>query len=108
MGLMLGTGGNQESVVEFKRRAEVDTVTFADILLEFPSAHPSFHEIVRIVPPMKRREYSIASCQAVTPTSVALMVVVVNWVDPKGRDRFGQATKYLSSLKVGTSVTVSV
>ncbi|KAJ9495228.1 sulfite reductase [NADPH] flavoprotein component [Exophiala xenobiotica] len=105
---VLLTLAGPEGFKEFQRRAEVDTVTFADILLEFPSAHPSFHEIVRIVPPMKRREYSIASCQAVTPTSVALMIVVVNWVDPKGRDRFGQATKYLSSLKVGTSVTVSV
>lgn len=97
-----------EGFKEFQRRAEVDTVTFADVLLEFPSAHPSVHDIVRIVSPMKRREYSIASCQAVTPTSVALMVVVVNWVDPKGRDRFGQATKYLSGLKVGAPITVSV
>ncbi|KPI39481.1 Sulfite [NADPH] flavoprotein component [Cyphellophora attinorum] len=97
-----------EGFKEFQRRAEVDTVTYADILLEFPSAHPSFHDIVRIVAPMKRREYSIASCQAVTPTSVALMVVVVNWVDPRERDRFGQATKYLVDLKVGAPVTVSV
>lgn len=96
--------GNQE----FKRRAEVDTITYADILLEFPSAHPSFHDIVRIVSPMKRREYSIASCQKVTPNSVALMIVVVGWVDPKGRDRFGQATRFLNKLKVGVPVTVSV
>ncbi|GAB7363471.1 hypothetical protein MBLNU230_g3743t1 [Neophaeotheca triangularis] len=106
--LMLGTGGNQESVVEFKRRAEVDTVTFADILLEFPSAHPSFHEIVRIVNPMKRREYSVASSQKVTPNSISLLIVTVNWVDPKGRDRFGQATRYLDTLPVGAQVTVSV
>jgi sulfite reductase (NADPH) flavoprotein alpha-component len=33
---------------------------------------------------------------------------MVNWVDPKGRDRFGHATKYLSGLKVGAPVTVSV
>ncbi|CAK4032355.1 Sulfite reductase [NADPH] flavo component [Lecanosticta acicola] len=106
--LLLGTGGNQEAVLEFKRRAEVDTVTYADILLEFPSAHPSFHEIVRIVSPMKRREYSIASSQKVTPTSVSLLIVTVNWVDPQGRDRFGQATRYLNSLPVGAPVTVSV
>lgn len=97
-----------EGYKEFQRRAEVDTVTYADILLEFGSAHPSFHEIVRIVAPMKRREYSIASCQAVTPNSVALMIVVVNWSDPKGRDRFGQATRYLSRLPVGAPITVSV
>ncbi|KAL8930741.1 MAG: hypothetical protein Q9208_000282 [Pyrenodesmia sp. 3 TL-2023] len=100
--------GGPEGANEFKRRAEVDTVTYADILLEFPSAHPSFHDIVRIVSPMKRREYSIASCQKVTPNSVALMIVVVGWVDPKGRDRFGQATRFLNKLKLGAPVTVSV
>ncbi|KAJ4299017.1 sulfite reductase [NADPH] flavoprotein component [Kalmusia sp. IMI 367209] len=97
-----------EGATEFKRRAEVDTITYADILLEFPSAHPSFHDIVRIVNPMKRREYSIASSQHVTPTSVALLIVTVNWVDPTGRDRFGQATRYLNGLKIGSPVTVSV
>lgn len=97
-----------EGYKEFQRRAEVDTITYADVLLEFPSAHPSFHEIVKIVAPMKRREYSIASCQAVTPNSVALMVVCVNWVDPRGRDRFGQATRYLQTLRPGQAVTVSV
>ncbi|KAF2124068.1 hypothetical protein P153DRAFT_371367 [Dothidotthia symphoricarpi CBS 119687] len=97
-----------EGATEFKRRAEVDTITYADILLEFPSAHPSFHDIVRIVNPMKRREYSIASSQNVTPTAVSLLIVTVNWVDPKGRDRFGQATRYMDGLKIGETVTVSV
>ena len=97
-----------EGASEFKRRSEVDTITYADILLEFPSAHPSFHDIVRIVSPMKRREYSIASSQHVTPTSVSLLIVTVNWVDPKGRDRFGQATRFLNSLPIGAPVTVSV
>lgn len=104
----LRTLGGPEGANEFKRRAEVDTITYADVLLEFPSAHPSFHAIVRLVAPMKRREYSIASCQAVTPNSVALMIVTVNWVDPKGRDRFGQATRYLNKLRPGAAATVSV
>jgi sulfite reductase (NADPH) flavoprotein alpha-component len=102
------TLGGPEGAVEFKRRAEVDTITFADVLLEYPSAHPDFHEIVRIVGPLKRREYSIASCQKVSPTIVALMIVVVNWTDPNGRDRFGLATRYLSRLQPGTPVSVSV
>lgn len=101
-------GPTKEGNQEFKRRAEVDTITYADILLEFPSAHPKFHEIVKIVNPMKRREYSIASCQKVSPESVALMIVVVGWVDPQGRDRFGQATRYLNKLRVGAPITVSV
>ena len=101
-------GPTKEGNQEFKRRAEVDTITYADILLDFPSAHLSFHDIVRIVSPMKRREYSIASCQKVTPNSVALMIVVVSWVNPKGRNRFGQATRFLNKLRVGAPVTVSV
>ncbi|KAI9859192.1 MAG: hypothetical protein M1824_003878 [Vezdaea acicularis] len=100
--------GGPEGATEFKRRAEVDTITYADILLEFRSARPSFHDVVRIVSPMKRREYSIASSQIVTPNSVALLIVVVDWVDTRGRKRFGQATRYLNSLAVGASVTVSV
>lgn len=104
----LRTLGGPEGANEFKRRGEVDTITYADILLEFSSAHPSFHDLVRIVSPMKRREYSIASCQKVTPNSVALMIVVVGWVDPQGRDRFGQATRFLNKLRVGAPVTVSV
>lgn len=106
--LMLGTGGNQEAAVEFKRRSEVDTITYADILLEFPSAHPSFHDIVRIVAPMKRREYSVASSQKVQPNTISLLIVTVNWVDPQGRDRFGQATRYMNALPIGAAVTVSV
>jgi len=106
--LALQTLCTPDGATEFKRRAEVDTITYADILLEYKSAHPSFHDIVRIVSPMKRREYSIASSQHVTPTSVSLLIVTVNWVDPKGRDRFGQATRYLNNLKIGSPVTVSV
>nr|KMM65168.1 sulfite reductase flavoprotein alpha-component [Coccidioides posadasii RMSCC 3488] len=100
--------GGADGAEEFKQRSEVDTVTYADILHEFPSAHPSFHNLIKIVNPMKRREYSIASCQKVTPNSVTLMIVVVDWVDPRGRTRYGQASHYLSKLKPGTTVTVSV
>lgn len=93
---------------DLKRRTEVDTATYVDILEEFKSARPSFHELVKIVSPAKRREYSIASAQAVTPNSVALMIVVVDWVDPRGRTRYGHATRYLSRLPVGAKVTASV
>ncbi|KAK4190918.1 hypothetical protein QBC35DRAFT_488517 [Podospora australis] len=100
--------GSKEGAEEFKRLSEVDTVTYVDIFQTFQSAHPSFPDLVRIVAPLKRREYSIASAQAVTPTSVALMIVVVDWVDNQGRTRYGQATRYLSGLKPGTPVIASV
>lgn len=102
------TLGGPEGSVEFKRRAEVDNVTFADVLLEYSSARPDFNDLIRLVGPSKRREYSIASCQKVTPKTVALMIVAVTWTDPQGRDRFGMATRYMSRLRPGTPVTVSV
>ncbi|KAI9813007.1 MAG: hypothetical protein M1826_002564 [Phylliscum demangeonii] len=106
--LELTTLASAAGATEFKRRAEVETITYADILMEFPSARPSFHDLARLVSPMKRREYSIASSQKVTPNSVALLVVTVGWVDPRGRDRFGQATRFLAKLRIGDAITVSV
>lgn len=100
--------GSQAGADDFKRRSEVDTLTYVDVLEEFKSARPGFHDLVKIVSPLKRREYSIASAQAVTPNSVALMIVVVDWVDTKGRTRYGHASHYLSNLAVGTAVTASV
>ncbi len=100
--------GGADGADEFKRRAEVDSVTYADVLAEFASARPPLSELARLVAPLKRREYSIASAQAVAPTRVALMVVAVEWVDPRGRTRRGQATRYLAGLRAGTRVTVSV
>ena len=93
---------------EFTRRAEVDTTTYADLLTEFPSAHPPFSQLINIIPPLKRREYSIASCQKTTPTSVHLMIVTVLWTDPRKRDRFGLATRYLNALQPGDQVTISL
>ncbi len=100
--------GGAAGAEAFKKRAEEDTVTYVDVLVEFGSARPALADLVRIVSPAKRREYSIASAQAVTPTSVSLMIVVVDWVDARGRKRWGQASRYLSLLQPGAAVTVSV
>lgn len=100
--------GSAAGAEDFKRRSEVDMLTYVDILAEFKSARPDFNDLVKIVAPLKRREYSIASAQAVTPNSVALMIVVVDWVDTKGRTRYGHATHYLSRLQPGAVVTASV
>lgn len=100
--------GGKEGADDFKKRSEEDTLTYVDILQEFQSARPAVADLLRIVAPLKRREYSIASAQAVTPTAVSLMIVVVDWIDSRGRKRYGQASHYLSQLPVGAQVTVSV
>lgn len=82
--------------------------TYADIFELFPSVRPSLEELVTIIEPLKRREYSIASSQKVHPNEVHLLIVVVDWVDNKGRKRYGQASKYISDLAVGSELVVSV
>ncbi|KAL6949036.1 hypothetical protein ACO0QE_001524 [Hanseniaspora vineae] len=93
---------------ELKRFQEEEYYTYADILELFPSCKPKLEDLVKIIAPLKRREYSIASSQKVHPNAVHLLVVVVDWVDKKGNVRYGQASKYLSDLPVGAELVVSV
>lgn len=92
----------------FKKYQEVEFYTFADIFEIFPSVRPNAQELVSIINPLKRREYSIASSQKLHPNEVHLLIVVVDWIDNKGRKRFGQCSKYLSDLKIGDELVVSV
>lgn len=94
--------------VRLKRYQDVEFYTYADIFELYPSARPPIGDLVTIIAPLKRREYSIASSQKIHKNEVHLLIVVVDWIDNKGRKRFGQASKYLSDLSVGAEVVVSV
>ncbi|CAL1213856.1 unnamed protein product [Candida parapsilosis] len=73
-----------EGAEELKKRQDVNFDSYFDILEEFKSARPKFADLVNIIAPLKRREYSIASSQKIHPNAVHLLIVVVDWVDPKG------------------------
>jgi len=77
---------------------QLETVTFADVLAEFDSARPPLEVLAAIIPAIKPRHYSIASSMNMCSDSVHLLVVLVNWVTPKGRTRYGQCTHYLANL----------
>ncbi|CAG8716803.1 18458_t:CDS:1, partial [Acaulospora morrowiae] len=98
---------SKEGAEEFKRRL-ADTITYADLLFEFTSAKPPVEDLVQMIAPIKPRHYSIASAQSIHPNSVHLLVVTVDWVNSSGKKRFGQCTRYLSNLKVGERITVSI
>ncbi|SSD58858.1 probable Sulfite reductase [NADPH] flavoprotein component [Saccharomycodes ludwigii] len=99
---------SSSGAAELKRYQEEEFYTYADIFRVFPSCRPSLADLVNIVAPLKRREYSIASSQKVHPNEVHLLIVVVDWIDKQGRKRYGQASKYLSDLPVGAELVVSV
>ncbi|PVV02543.1 hypothetical protein BB560_003000 [Smittium megazygosporum] len=91
---------------EFIKRAE-DTITYAELINEFTSARPSIFELIRNIPAIKQRHYSISSSSNMHPNKVHLLVVLVDW-KANGVERFGLCTEYLTNLKVGDFVTVSV
>jgi len=68
----------------FKRMAEKETVTFADVLYRFRTARPSIQELVGLVPEIKPRHYSISSSQKAVGDKVELLIVTVDWLNSKG------------------------
>ncbi|KAI7831902.1 hypothetical protein BX661DRAFT_179478, partial [Kickxella alabastrina] len=96
-----------DGAIEFRDRV-ADTVTYADLLLEFASARPSFLRLVDLIAPIKPRHYSIASSAKMHPGSVHLCVVAVEWRDSRGHARTGQCTRFLNTLRVGDAVVVSL
>lgn len=99
---------SSEGAADLKKRQEVDFSTYFDILEEFKSCRPPIQDLIKIISPLKRREYSIASSQKIHPNAVHLLIVVVDWSDSKGRKRWGHCSKYLSDLRIGDELVVSV
>ncbi|KIY73739.1 assimilatory sulfite reductase [Cylindrobasidium torrendii FP15055 ss-10] len=100
--------GSPEGSATFKKLSEKDTVTFAEVFRMYPTAKPSVEKLALLVGDIKPRHYSIASAQAVVGDRVDLLVVTVDWLTPSGSPRYGQCTRYLSALKPGQKVTVSI
>ncbi|KAI9316620.1 hypothetical protein BX666DRAFT_1945097 [Dichotomocladium elegans] len=98
---------SSEGKEEYKKRVD-DTVTYEDLLREFTSAKPPVEALVNMITPIKPRHYSIASSQKMYNNQVHLLIVAVDWVNAAGKKRFGQCTRYLSNLKPGSDVTVSI
>ncbi|KAI9356626.1 hypothetical protein BD770DRAFT_389750 [Pilaira anomala] len=96
-----------EGKEDFKKRVD-DTVTYEELLREFTSAKPSVEALAHIISPIKPRHYSIASSQKMFNNSVHLLIVAVEWKNAAGKNRFGQCTRYLTNLKVGDNITVSI
>eukprot|EP01112_Ceratiomyxa_fruticulosa_P006803 TRINITY_DN1768_c0_g2_i1.p1 TRINITY_DN1768_c0_g2~~TRINITY_DN1768_c0_g2_i1.p1 ORF type:complete len:425 (-),score=94.22 TRINITY_DN1768_c0_g2_i1:56-1330(-) len=98
---------SSEGVEHFKKKVE-DSVTYADILREFPSAHPTIPELCNIIPEILPRHYSIASSMKAHPTSVHLLIVTNTWTSPSGELKIAQCTRYLQELMSGDTVVCTV
>jgi sulfite reductase (NADPH) flavoprotein alpha-component len=80
--------GSPEGSSMFKKLSEKDTVTFADVLLQYKSARPGIEMLCELIGDIKPRHYSIASAQSVVGNRVDLLVVTVEWQTPSGKKSF--------------------
>jgi len=92
---------------EYKKRV-AECITFADLLKEFKSVRPPLSTLVRIIPRIKMRVYSIASSYSMHPDSVHLLVVTHTWETPSGKQKVGQCSSYLEGLKEGDVVSTAL
>jgi sulfite reductase alpha subunit-like flavoprotein len=89
----------KEGKQEYRDNRE-ETVTFFDLLKQYPSAHPPLEYLVEMIPVIKPRYYSIASANRMFKDKLHLSVMTVDWTTPSGRKRHGLTTNYLKDMFV--------
>ncbi|WCJ25387.1 NADPH-dependent diflavin oxidoreductase 1 [Euphorbia peplus] len=72
--------------------------TVLEVLDDFPSVQMPFEWLVQLVPPLKKRGFSISSSSAAHPNQVHLTVNVVSWTTPFKRKRTGLCSMWLAKL----------
>ncbi|KAF1974985.1 NADPH-cytochrome P450 reductase-like protein [Bimuria novae-zelandiae CBS 107.79] len=84
-------------------------ISVLDLLERFPSVRLPFAPFLKMLPPMRVRQYSISSSPLWNPNNVTLTYAVVDRPAFSGQGRFvGVASSYLSSLAVGDKLHVAV
>ncbi|XP_072071767.1 NADPH-dependent diflavin oxidoreductase 1-like isoform X2 [Arachis hypogaea] len=72
--------------------------TVLEVLEDFSSVQMPFEWLVQLVPPLKRRAFSISSSHLAHPNQVHLTVDVVSWTTPYKRKKKGLCSSWLAAL----------
>merc|ERR1712086_453843 len=80
------------------------SLTFADVLLQFPSAKPDLNQLITMLPVMKPRLYTIASSTRLTPGSIELTVITNDWQTNCGKTRVGSCTDFFERMDTDKNV----
>jgi len=77
-----------------------DKKSILDVLCEFPTKDLKIEEIIEIIPIIKARSYSIASSRKVSGDNIIELIIGINdYTTANNEQRFGIATKWISTLK---------
>lgn len=75
-----------------------ESLTFAEVLMKFPSARPDLNQLITMLPGMKPRLYTIASSTRRTPGSIELTVITNTWNSTSGKEKVGSCTDYFERM----------
>lgn len=82
----------------------VESVTYKDLLLRYPSSIPSINYLAEYIPAIKPRLYSIASAQSKVKDAINLCIIHNTWKTPSGQLKTGLNTSYLKILQPGSQI----
>ena len=97
---------NSADFVALKKHIADNFITVVDLLAAFPSAKPSFAQLIELLPKQRPRLYSISSCSLVHPKEIHITVGVVQDITDAGKDVLGLCSNYLASLDSTQQATV--
>lgn len=97
----------KEGKEEYRQNRE-ETVTFFDLLKQYPSAHPPLEYLCEMIPVIKPRYYSISSANRMFKDKLHLSVMTVDWKTPTGRTRHGLTTNYLKDMFVNKETNPAI
>jgi len=75
-----------------------ESLTFAEVLLKFPSVRPDLNQLITMLPVIKPRLYTIASSTRSSPGSIELTVITNEWENASGVVKRGSCTDYFERL----------
>ncbi len=81
---------------------------FVELFADFPSCRPPLEWLVRIVPLLKPREFSISSSPNCYPSEIHLAVAIVDFTSYYGQRRTGVCTNWLAQVDPGADIAVSL
>lgn len=80
------------------RNLQKETVTYAELMEQFPSSRLSLEYLVDHIPRIKPRLYSIASSSEMRGDMLHMCIVLDDWKTPTGKYKKGMCTRYLQHL----------
>jgi sulfite reductase alpha subunit-like flavoprotein len=97
-----------EFMIDFYKYCVKEKRSYAEVLMEFPSARPPLEQLISVIPRLQPRLFSIASSPLAQPDNIRILLAVLEFKTAYKRDRIGVCSQYMRSLQAGDAVQIWV